>query len=267
MSFSRSNPTFHNHHHHNNDNKSNVTNNQQHFPPYLQNISNFQHQQHAVDELPPKLHSIPINSNLSNSTTHEQNIQQQQQQQHLNHHIITSPSFTSHGPFKSLVTHDPFFYERVIVPPIPPSLSVLSDTLGPPATLSLPKDPHFKKMASVLDLTRITNRIIASGLPWKKKTERASHRNNIDDLSKFLDTRFDKKYMIWNLAGDTAIGDYDPLPFHNQIASFALSKAYQMSIKTFFDICRSIHAWLSLDIANVAVIHCTNGCYFYLKHI
>ncbi|KAJ3050357.1 hypothetical protein HK097_008679, partial [Rhizophlyctis rosea] len=32
-----------------------------------------------------------------------------------------------------------------------------------------------------------------------------------------------------------------------------------MNMKTLFDICRSIHAWLSLDVGNVAVIQCTNG--------
>lgn len=32
-----------------------------------------------------------------------------------------------------------------------------------------------------------------------------------------------------------------------------------MSIKTLFDVCRSIHAWLALDTRNVALVHCTNG--------
>ncbi|KAJ3061213.1 hypothetical protein HK102_009192, partial [Quaeritorhiza haematococci] len=70
---------------------------------------------------------------------------------------------------------------------------------------------------------------------------------------------------------DTSQGMYDTTPFAGQVLTFGLSKAYQMSLKTLFDICRSMHAWLSLDTANVAVIHCTNGvgrtgvaiaCYF-----
>ncbi|KAJ3039265.1 hypothetical protein HDV00_012353, partial [Rhizophlyctis rosea] len=32
-----------------------------------------------------------------------------------------------------------------------------------------------------------------------------------------------------------------------------------MNIKTLFDICRSIHAWLSLSTQNVAIVQCTNG--------
>jgi hypothetical protein len=61
------------------------------------------------------------------------------------------------------------------------------------------------------------------------------------------------------LAGDTSQGDYDPTPFKGQIITFGLTKAYHMSLKTLFDICRSLHAWLSLDDSNVAIVHCTNG--------
>ncbi|KAJ3194288.1 hypothetical protein HK101_003058 [Irineochytrium annulatum] len=58
---------------------------------------------------------------------------------------------------------------------------------------------------------------------------------------------------------DTVQGDYGTEVFGNQVVGFGLSKAFQLSLKTFFDICRSMHAWLSIDDANVAVIHCTNG--------
>ncbi|KAJ3123033.1 hypothetical protein HK098_002253 [Nowakowskiella sp. JEL0407] len=65
--------------------------------------------------------------------------------------------------------------------------------------------------------------------------------------------------MIWNLAADTTQGTYDTVNFNNQILSFGMSKAYQLNIRTLFDICRSISAWLSLDTRNVALIHCANG--------
>ncbi|KAJ3307681.1 hypothetical protein HDU76_004444, partial [Blyttiomyces sp. JEL0837] len=223
-------------------------------------------------------------SSTPSSSTRQSQSKQTQRNMSLSHH------------HKYLVTHDPFFYERNIVPPMPSALTAIGTTtrgdrdsssvstpttpispttpmfwsqtripvskvLGPSNTpqIPLPKDPTFRKMASTLDLTRITNRIIASGLCWRQRTERKSHRNNIDELAWFLNTRYPTKYMIWNLAGDTSQGDYDTGPFENQVVSFGLSKAYQMSLKTLFDICRSIHAWLSLDDSNIAVIHCTNG--------
>jgi hypothetical protein len=207
---------------------------------------------------------------------------------------------------KALVTHDPFFYEREIVMPlaslIPSNTNMatdklpvwndggtgtilpLSSVIGPLTSQSvvLPKDPGFRKMASVLDVTRITNRVIACGLCWTQRTERKSHRNNIGDLALFLNTRYAGKYMIWNLAGmlfpsldkfkylirvcrkycslgDTSQGDYDIKPFNHQVVNFGMTKAYQMSIKTLFEISRSMHAWLSLDDSHVAIVHCSNG--------
>ncbi|KAJ1556897.1 hypothetical protein HK405_001470, partial [Cladochytrium tenue] len=102
---------------------------------------------------------------------------------------------------RALVTHDPFFYERNVVPPMsqvvpaaaaPESLVwgatdiPLSTVIGPLTgpVIALPKDQAFRLTASTLDLTRITNRIIASGLCWRQRTERKSHRNNIEDLSR-----------------------------------------------------------------------------------
>ncbi|KAJ3118312.1 hypothetical protein HDU96_002469 [Phlyctochytrium bullatum] len=181
---------------------------------------------------------------------------------------------------KFLVTHDPYFYERTIVPPRPvlpqhrnadgsrppPPLwgatrIPLSRVIGPLdlEPPQLPKEPSFRKMASALDLTRITNRILAAGLPWKNRTDRKGHRNNAEDLALFLNTRFRNRYMIWNLAADTSQGDYDTTPFANQVVGFPLSKAFQLSLKTLFDICRSLHAWLSMDDSHVAIIHCLNG--------
>ena len=61
------------------------------------------------------------------------------------------------------------------------------------------------------------------------------------------------------MTGGTSQASYDKGVFDNQVMNFGLAKAYQMSLKTLLDICRSMHAWLSLDPGNVAVVHCTNG--------
>ena len=52
---------------------------------------------------------------------------------------------------------------------------------------------------------------------------------------------------------------YDTTSFNHQVARFPFSKAYQLSLKMIFDICRSLEAWLSLDESHCALIHCTNG--------
>ncbi|KAJ3197973.1 hypothetical protein HDU67_003611, partial [Dinochytrium kinnereticum] len=58
---------------------------------------------------------------------------------------------------------------------------------------------------------------------------------------------------------DTSQGEYDTTAFGNQVVGFGLSKAFQLSLKTLFDICRSMHAWLSMDDSHVALVHCING--------
>ncbi|KAJ3414886.1 hypothetical protein HDV05_005950 [Chytridiales sp. JEL 0842] len=183
---------------------------------------------------------------------------------------LTSPRtrLYSTANFKSLVTQDPYFYERSLVPPYPPP-QVLDGLFGSTETpiasvvgsapVGFPRDTEFRKVASSLDVTRVTNRVLACGLPWDKATDKRAHRNNVNDLARFLETRFGRNYMIWNLAGDTSQGDYPTTPFSNQVLTFGLTKAYHMSLRTLFDICRSLHSWLSLSDSHVAVLHCTNG--------
>jgi hypothetical protein len=52
---------------------------------------------------------------------------------------------------------------------------------------------------------------------------------------------------------------YDRSAFDNQITSFPLMLPTSLTLKTLFDICRSLYAWLSIDKTSVAVIHCSNG--------
>ncbi|KAK5667876.1 hypothetical protein QVD99_004927 [Batrachochytrium dendrobatidis] len=123
----------------------------------------------------------------------------------------------------------------------------------------LPQDSLFLQLIKRIDVCRITNRIIACGLPCKLSSSITNHRNHIADLCRFLDTRYPQKYMIWNLAGDTAQGTYSSDSFHHRVLAFPLSKAFHLNIKTLLDFSRSIHAWLNLDPDNVAIVHCTNG--------
>ena len=102
----------------------------------------------------------------------------------------------------SWVTHDDFYGEQRR---LPSHTSTARDervfgTQPPPP----PRDSSFRKLAEGLDITRITNRIIAMGMCWRQRTEKKSHRNNIDDLARFLNTRHPGKYMIWNLAGESS---------------------------------------------------------------
>lgn len=62
--------------------------------------------------------------------------------------------------------------------------------------------PKLQKIVQNLDITRITNRLIVCGLPWRQRTERGSRRNNVDDLATFLNFRYPGRYMIWSLTSN-----------------------------------------------------------------
>ncbi|KNE71444.1 hypothetical protein AMAG_20356 [Allomyces macrogynus ATCC 38327] len=111
----------------------------------------------------------------------------------------------------------------------------------------------FLRILTELDIARITPRVIACGLPWRNRSERASQRNNMHDLARFLDLRYKSRYLVFNLA--EAI-NYDVSVFHQQIVHFDLS---QVSIKALLDVARAVASWLAMDSRNVAIVHCHNG--------
>ncbi|KAI8915617.1 hypothetical protein EDD86DRAFT_196458 [Gorgonomyces haynaldii] len=128
---------------------------------------------------------------------------------------------------------------------------------GPQAPSQVPME--LSVIFKQLDIVRITNRIIVCGTPIKGKTDASLHMNNIADLALFLNTRYGNKYLIWNLSADSSQGLYDTKPFRGQVVSIPFSKAYNTSLKTILDICKSMHGWLSLDDENVCIVHSANG--------
>jgi hypothetical protein len=116
----------------------------------------------------------------------------------------------------SLVTADKYFVEYISLPALPAAAAALSNNttaqhhpqqqqrltrvLGhaPPP---LPQDHAFLALIAQFDITRISNRLLACGLPWLNQSDLRAHRNNIHDLAHFLNTRYGSNYMLWNLAG------------------------------------------------------------------
>ena len=58
-------------------------------------------------------------------------------------------------------------------------------TLGPAAAHHL-DDTTLHRLQQELDLTRIGDCLFAAGLPWRRASDRRSHRNNVEDLARFL---------------------------------------------------------------------------------
>jgi len=101
---------------------------------------------------------------------------------------------------RTLLYHDPFYEEEERFPDYGSS-ELKSQHMDSKPSPTLPTDPAFIKLAKSLDIKRITNRVIAMGMCWRNRTESKSHRNNVDEMAKFLNTRYPKRYMVWNLGG------------------------------------------------------------------
>ena len=67
-----------------------------------------------------------------------------------------------------------------------------------------------------LDLTFITENLLISGLPWRGRTEKRAHRNNIHDLARVLEELYGSHYLLFNYAPVTA-PQYDASKFNYQV--------------------------------------------------
>ncbi len=105
-----------------------------------------------------------------------------------------------------------------------------------------------------LDLTYITDRIIAMGFP--AKAGEAVYRNNINDVAAMLNRHHKGHYMIYNLSEREYCYD----KFDNQVLEeFGFPDHHSPPLNLLFKICKSIDSWLHADSSNVAVVHCLAG--------
>ena len=113
---------------------------------------------------------------------------------------IDIPSFIQY------LTYDEFYpFQQNLPFEIQPGKLDLSNLVGP----EQPLFPITMKSLSLnLDITRITNRVIACGLLTDKQTNKDLHQNNVKDIRSFMDSRYKQKYMVWNLAGNNHMHSY-----------------------------------------------------------
>ncbi|CAB3409018.1 unnamed protein product [Caenorhabditis bovis] len=105
-----------------------------------------------------------------------------------------------------------------------------------------------------LDLTYITDRIIAMGYP-ANATE-ALYRNSMKHIIRFLEKRHKDHYKVFNLRGQYS---YDPANFKNRVVSFEMTDHHPPRLELMAPFCREVHEWLCEDPRNVVAVHCKAG--------
>jgi phosphatidylinositol-3,4,5-trisphosphate 3-phosphatase/dual-specificity protein phosphatase PTEN len=115
------------------------------------------------------------------------------------------------------------------------------------------KKCRFEYEGFSLDLTYITEKIIAMGFP-SEKVEKI-YRNGIEEVKKFFHLRHGRNYKVYNLCSER---EYPNDTFENQ-AHYPFDDHEAPPLKLILPFCLDVDEWLGADPNNIAAIHCKAG--------
>lgn len=116
------------------------------------------------------------------------------------------------------------------------------------------KKRRYQKDGFDLDLTYITDQLIAMGFPSTGRE--ASFRNPMTEVQRFFELKHKDHFKVYNLCSER---EYDPSAFGGSCARYPFDDHNPCPLGVIESCCKDIHAYLSADPKNVAAIHCKAG--------
>ncbi|XP_068383120.1 phosphatidylinositol 3,4,5-trisphosphate 3-phosphatase TPTE2-like isoform X2 [Eschrichtius robustus] len=113
---------------------------------------------------------------------------------------------------------------------------------------------RYRKDGFDLDLTYVTERIIAMSFPSSGK--QSFYRNPIKEVVRFLDTKHQNHYRVYNLCSERA---YDAKYFHDRVRRYMIDDHNVPSLSEMVAFSKEVKEWMAQDEENIAVIHCKGG--------
>jgi phosphatidylinositol-3,4,5-trisphosphate 3-phosphatase/dual-specificity protein phosphatase PTEN len=113
------------------------------------------------------------------------------------------------------------------------------------------KKKRFKDEAFDLDLTYITDEIIAMGFPAAGRE--GIYRNSMADVQKFFKERHDGHVLVVNLCSERS---YDAAKFNGAVRCFPFDDHCPPPISLMDEFCAEAEKWLAADEENVVAVQC-----------
>lgn len=115
---------------------------------------------------------------------------------------------------------------------------------------------RFQKDGFDLDLSYITNQIIAMGFPTEGVE--AVYRNPMSECQRFFERFHPGHYRVYNLCAEPS-RQYDIAKFEGRVANYPFFDHNACPLTLFSLVCNDMQAWLSESPENVAAVHCKAG--------
>jgi hypothetical protein len=113
-----------------------------------------------------------------------------------------------------------------------------------------------------LDLTYITNRIVAMSVPAFGKA--TAYRNNIHQVSRYLALKHYGRFFIFNLcdtfdSSDGIMGQYHPSMLYNAVQRVPFEDHSPPLMSEMLYFCQEAAAWMAAHPQNIVCVHCKGG--------